>query len=181
MYLHKRHYVGNRYRDTDKQVRVVVPKNQEGVIAPTGRIDNARISRITEEVACWRKANQIHKWFVDNVQDGNDDCKEYYVSRDQLKELLSLCEQVLKASKLVDRKIENGSQYRNGKCTPNIEDGKTIEDPTIAKRLLPTQEGFFFGGQEYDQYYFEDIECTVQALEKILKEENGDFYYDSSW
>ena len=31
-------------------------------------------SRIIEQVGYWRKANQIHNWFVENVQDGEDDC-----------------------------------------------------------------------------------------------------------
>ena len=44
------------------------------------------------DVTCayWRKANQIHGWFVKNVQQGKDDCGEYYVSKDKLKELLDL-------------------------------------------------------------------------------------------
>jgi hypothetical protein len=48
----------------------------------------------TVEVTCayWRKANQIHNWFVTNIQDGNDNCGEYYVSQDKLKELLIICE-----------------------------------------------------------------------------------------
>ena len=46
--------------------------------------------------ACdWRKANQIHAWFVDNVQEGEDDCKEYRVSVDQLRDLVELCKKVL--------------------------------------------------------------------------------------
>lgn len=36
----------------------------------------------------WRNANAIHNWFVTNVQNGVDDCKEYYVFREQLVELL---------------------------------------------------------------------------------------------
>ena len=51
MYLHKKSYVGNKYRDTDKQVKVMVPDNQDGVMSPTGQIKTARISEITEEVA----------------------------------------------------------------------------------------------------------------------------------
>ena len=45
------------------------------------------------EVTCayWRKANQIHNWFVTNIQEGNDNCGEYYVSQDKLIELLALC------------------------------------------------------------------------------------------
>ena len=49
------------------------------------------------EVVCvyWRKANQIHKWFVDNVQGGNDNCGEYYVSHEKLRELLDLVKRTL--------------------------------------------------------------------------------------
>lgn len=43
----------------------------------------------------WRKANAIHGWFVDNCQDGEDDCKEYYVEREQLEELIQLCQEEL--------------------------------------------------------------------------------------
>ena len=35
----------------------------------------------------WRKANQIHGWFVKNVQNDNDDCGLYEVSIDQIKKL----------------------------------------------------------------------------------------------
>jgi len=47
------------------------------------------------KVGQWRKSNQIHKYFVDNCQDGRDDCREYYADREKLAELLSLCKQVL--------------------------------------------------------------------------------------
>lgn len=39
------------------------------------------------EIAYWRKANQIHHWFVESVQGGQDDMSHYEVSRDQLLEL----------------------------------------------------------------------------------------------
>ena len=47
-------------------------------------------------VGYWRKANAIHNWFVKNIQNGNDDCKEYWVTREKLKELKELCNKVLK-------------------------------------------------------------------------------------
>ena len=136
----------------------------------------------------WRKSNQIHQWFVQNVQGCKDNCAEYSVSLDQLK-LLS----------------------------------KTIEPALVstaaATELLPTSEGFFFGSQEYDEYYFEDLKNTKEQIDKIiayqiaaenaqkcrwlnLKTHNGtmsteefnkkfptltkdipfdDFYYQSSW
>lgn len=47
----------------------------------------------TVEVTCayWRKANAIHSWFVKNVQKDKDDCGEYYVTQEQLIELIALC------------------------------------------------------------------------------------------
>lgn len=42
-------------------------------------------------VAYWRKANAIHAWFVDNVQDGKDECQEAYVSKHDLEMLHAKC------------------------------------------------------------------------------------------
>ena len=44
---------------------------------------------VSVNAAYWRKVNAVHKWFVDNVQRGEDDCGEYYVSHEKLKELLA--------------------------------------------------------------------------------------------
>ena len=51
----------------------------------------------TVEVTCayWRKANQIHNWFVTNIQKGEDNCGEYYVPQDKLTELMVICEHAL--------------------------------------------------------------------------------------
>lgn len=43
----------------------------------------------------WRKANAIHNWFVENVQNGVDDCKEYQVSYEKLCVLKYVCEKSL--------------------------------------------------------------------------------------
>lgn len=57
-------------------------------------------AEVSVNVAYWRKANAIHNWFVTNCQDGNDDCGEYYVSREQLIVLRDTCKQVLEDSAL---------------------------------------------------------------------------------
>jgi hypothetical protein len=186
MYLSKRTYVGNEWRKKQGQqlVKVVVPENQEDVISsiPQDGIKDERISEIVENVGYWRKANAIHKWFVENCQNGEDDCRLAYVSREKLQELLDICRTVKAASKLVNGKIKNGAVLKNGEWKPVIEDGKYIEDPSVAKELLPTQEGFFFGSTEYDQYYLQDIEDTIEILDKVLSEPgSGEFYYQSSW
>lgn len=46
---------------------------------------------LSEEVGYWRKANAIHRWFVDEVQGGVDDCDCYTVSKEQLEDLLDTC------------------------------------------------------------------------------------------
>lgn len=102
------------------------------------------------EVGYWRKANQIHKWFVDNVQEGEDNCAMYYLDEDDLKELKQLCEEVLK-------------------------------NPDKANELLPTQEGFFFGTYEYDEWYFYDIKDTIEICKWCLSKDFDWFYYQSSW
>jgi len=50
---------------------------------------------IEANVMYWRKANAIHKWFVQHVQNGNDDCGRYRVTRDHLTFLKEACEKVL--------------------------------------------------------------------------------------
>ena len=42
----------------------------------------------------WRKANAIHRWFVDNAQGGVDDCNEYEVHPEVLADLVDRCSQV---------------------------------------------------------------------------------------
>lgn len=51
-----------------------------------------------KEVGYWRKANQIHNWFVNNVQNGEDDCGSYEAPYEKLLELKKTCEEVLKTN-----------------------------------------------------------------------------------
>lgn len=59
---------------------------------------------------------------------------------------------------------------------------QVLADREQAKELLPTASGFFFGSQEYDQYYFDDLESTVQIVDKCLTLPlDWEFEYRSSW
>ena len=58
---------------------------------------------VFEEVAYWRKANAIHGWFVDNVQNGVDNCGYYEVTKEKLEELLLLTRAVLDYPKLAPK------------------------------------------------------------------------------
>ena len=139
---------------------------------------------IFEEVGYWRKANAIHKWFVDNVQNEVDDCGDYEVSKEQLEELLETCIKVRDCSKLENGWVKNGERYENGQWLPCVEEGEYIVNPDIAEELLPTQGGFFFGSTSYDQWYMEDIINTIDILTKVLETTDFDMemiVYTSSW
>lgn len=88
-YLYKKNYIGNEYRIGEQKLGIR-PGNQEDK-----SIVEEKIVYIVERAGYWRKANQIHKWFVDNVQNGVDDCGEYPVHKAQLKDLLKLVDTVL--------------------------------------------------------------------------------------
>ena len=146
MYLDKRTYVQRwEHIDETKQYKVDVTRGGEAT-----NIDPKKIKYIIEEAGYWRKANHIHRWFVDNVQGGVDDCRDAYVSTENLKILLELCM-------------------------------KVTADKSLAESLLPPATGFFFGGTEYDEYYFEDINSTIEILEEALADTNASYYYSSSW
>ena len=153
MYLTRKKYIGAKYDHNNVTGNVDIKIN--GIVIP---IDFKKITYIDEEVGYWRKANAIHNWFVDHVQEGVDDCKEYYVDFETLEELLGICKQVQ-------------------------------ENHDLAEELLPTIEGFFFGGTEYDEYYFDDIQRTIDILTKVIEEEEeynknkfySEFTYQSSW
>jgi hypothetical protein len=58
------------------------------------------------------------------------------------------------------------------------------QDPRKASELLPTTDGFFFGGTDYDEWYLNGLDRTIVALDRYLKSPNFkdfDFYYESSW
>lgn len=169
MYLNKKIYVWNEDR---KLLKITGIKS---------KVNPDKVSYIIEEAGYWRKANAIHKWFVENVQDGEDDCKEYYVSEEQLKKLLETVNKVLNSTKLVKGKRINGYEFRDGKKYPCVEDGLILDETSVAKKLLPTEEGFFFGGTEYDEYYLEDLKLTKKILEEALSDSTGEFTYRSSW
>lgn len=144
----------------------------------------SKIEKMPTEVAYWRKANQIHKWFVENVQNNIDDCGEYIVPKEKLEELIKVCEEVINNSELIDGKINNGKVYKNGEWEPIVEEGKVIKDSSKAEELLPTANGFFFGSTDYDEYYLNKVQYTLDTLKEILESTNfeeSEITYNSSW
>lgn len=140
---------------------------------------------LTKEVGYWRKANHIHNFFVEVVQKGYDDCGEYRVTKAALKGLLSRCNKVLAASKLVPGRIIDYYTFDNlGDKVPHYTDGLVIEDSTVAEKLLPVKDGFFFGSTSYDKFYIDSIKYTIELINNILETTDFSKYYityTSSW
>ena len=85
MYLSAKKYLWS-FNDADTQVAKEI---QEKINV------QRRVKEVSIEAMYWRKANQIHGWFVDNVQDGIDECKPHQVSREELEKLLQTCRAAL--------------------------------------------------------------------------------------
>lgn len=108
MYLSKRTYV-KQWAHTPAEERFEVTVTRGGQPYPAIRPE--RVSYVEEQVAYWRKANAIHAWFVDHVQDGDDDCKDYYVPVEKLKELVELCRDVLAGNKSGEEELPTRSGF----------------------------------------------------------------------
>lgn len=123
---------------------------------------------VSINVGYWRKANQVHNWFVQNVQGGEDECRPHDVSREQLKTLSDLCQRVLDDSELEESEVYAGTRY--------------VAEVSVAENLLPAESGFFFGGTDYDEWYLNDLRETVAQVESALQmPEEWSFVYRSSW
>lgn len=98
------------------------------------------------EVAYWRKANAIHKWFVDNCQGGNDDCRPAYVSREQLQQLVSVCKQVLADHSLADELLPTESGFFFGSTEYGEYYFADLRDTvdTLEAVLTNTPDGWYF-------------------------------------
>lgn len=176
MYLYKKTYVKNwNFMSKEEKHTITIKKGGKKVTT----IKPERISEITEEVAYWRKFNALHNWFVQKLADGVDDCREIYVTPKDLKELLETLKEVKTALDKAGKKVVSvHTGWKNGK---EIYEDMEVYDSTEVEKLLPTAEGFFFGGTEYDDYYYNDVCKTIELLEELLKEGAGDFYYQASW
>jgi len=104
MYLIAKKYVSS-YSDGDKNNQSLLKEAFPELNKFTG------FAYVQYEVGYWRKANHIHKWFVNNVQEDVDDCKEYYVSRDELKTLAAACRIVLFDNQYADKLLPRAEGF----------------------------------------------------------------------
>lgn len=61
---------------------------------------------------------------------------------------------------------------------------RVLSDHSLASELLPTTSGFFFGGTDYDKWYFDDVKDCKKQMKSLLKGYNEDtdvIYVVMSW
>ena len=146
MYLTKETYVKNwDHMRSEERTHIAISGGRTKGIKPE------RISEIIEEVGYWRKANQIHAWFVRECQDGVDECQKTYVGREKLEKLLSACETVL------------------------------ADPKKAAELLPPQAGFFFGGTDVDEYYMEDLKRTVVIIKEALADEGDGSFYYRSSW
>ena len=105
-----------------------------------------------QEIAYWRKAWPIHSWFVKNVQDGVDNCADYYIPIKKLEELLNIVNSILSS----DNREEE------------------------AYRLLPPNgfiDDYYFNHLETAKEVIEKILSDEENIEPF----SVSYYYTASW
>ena len=148
MYLRAKKYVGgwSHMKDTSEfnALRAMFPDVPVTSDSPSAEVQFT--------VGYWRKANAIHNWFVQNVQDGEDECRPHYVDREKLIQLRDDCK--------LEMLVPAG-------------EGAGVLEPT---------SGFFFGSTERDEWYYESLGRTLKIIDDCLSMgDDWSFEYQSSW
>lgn len=169
MYLTGKKYFGGRYNEKEEFVelkRKAPWEKREEVL----KFNVKDIDSIIIDFGYWRKANAIHKWFVDHCWDGKYEDyhgEEISVEKKQLEELRDLCinvkAEILKKKTFATKK-------------------KVID------KMLPMQDGFFFGyrnDEEGIEYYIDDLTETIKIVDEAIKKMHlynvCELYYSASW
>ena len=112
---------------------------------------NLKSISVEMEVAYWRKVNAVHQWFVDNCQDGVDDCRQSHVQREQLENLLDACKDVL------------ANRDKAGDILPTA------------------SGFFFGSTDYDEYYFMDIEDTVKQLETVLQLDDEWDFYYQSSW
>ena len=161
--IRKSEYRSNYYKDKGSRIKLEYPKDITEFIP---NLTDLRISRQTNyEVGYWRKANHIHNWFMQNC-----------ARRDEYDNPIDDCRPIEITVDKLEKLLDD--------CK------KVLADHSLAKELLPTVDGFFFGSTAYDDYYLGQIEQTIEIIEPVLKfakhkleikDYAWEVYYQASW
>jgi hypothetical protein len=141
MYLSAKKYL-SKYFDAEDTGKINAINDIFGIAGEEDGDYGAQ--EVTFRVAYWRKANAIHQWFVENVQDGEDNCDEFSVPREKLQELMALCAGIIAEPKKGRELLPTASGFFFGSTdydTYYMQDiqhtydrlNKILNDPSLSK------------------------------------------------
>lgn len=141
--------------------KVYIPENKRQSVKIEGveHVRTEKVKYIEEDVGYWRKANAIHNWFVHNVQNGEDNCGEYYVEWERLVELKELVDQVCADHSLAESLLPTTSGFFFGSTD---------------------YDEYYFQDLEYTRDLLQEIIDYGMAVRDDTFS-GGDYYYHSSW
>lgn len=157
MYLTKKTYVQNwDHHSPESRFSINIERGGK----PFTAIKPERITYVIEEVGYWRKANQIHGWFVENVQKGVDECQESYVSIEKLRELLGLVNAVIEDPSKAQELLPTRGGFFFGSTEY---DEYYMQDLELTKKIL------------------DGVMAEVEEEEKNGNSTSDGYYYHASW
>jgi hypothetical protein len=160
MYLSVRKYISrvDFSQDYDKSGGYREQPGFTSVIESTGmseflESEDTAGTHLEVPVMYWRKANAIHKWFVDERADGVDNCQPIGVHVDHLRELLELCNEVLEDKSKAEELLPTESGFFFGDTE---------------------YDEWYFDGLEYTQR-------RLRELIPLMERNNEKGYHDNDW
>jgi len=195
MYLNAEKYISQRdyTNDTNDEAiyNAIMDASNMGSL-PTPNFGGVTVSKC---VGYWRKANAIHGWFVRELADGVDECQRISVGRGDLIRLRDDCVNALaKRNEAVESTTTNVINLTDSgdsdsvidSITKSIYEENVKSSKTIARTADPLEptEGFFFGGTDKDDWYYSQLEYTVEMINAMLANDSDmeyEYYYRASW
>ena len=102
------------------------------------------------QVAYWRKANMIHKYFVDKCTKGVNDCREVWVPKDVLEDLVKRCREVITSPEKAEDILATQSGFFFGSTEYNEDYMRDLENTV---EMLEPIIAFLKEHKEYDVVY----------------------------
>lgn len=181
MYLDVSRYVGT-YGEDEIHRDLMEFVNSRMVSSPVPeRTDGLRSCTVSVAALYWRKANAIHNWFVEHVQDGIDECQTTEVDEESLQQLVDVCSDVLGELNQYFEEAHSNDEWNVVEVPADVVE--RVEE------MLTPRSGFFFGSTDIDLRYYRQVKYTHDRLTELLrwlrKELEGKRYWDvtyrSSW
>lgn len=104
-----------------------------------------------EEIAYWRKANQIREWFNSYLENGVENCEHTLVSKEDLEQLLEDCKKVLEDHTLAEDLLPTSSGFFFGSTDYDDEYFEELEETVKMLEQILKETDF----ENEDIYYYE--------------------------